>query len=202
MRSVTRFGIVVALAGVALVGSSAPSLAECVSQPNRFPDFAGVAPTARTVVIGTVVASQREDPTEATVLFSLRVDEVIRGDPPAVMDIEGLRSGLPVRGAEACRENAFLYVQVGDVVALALDGHLGRRFHINTAAWIEGGPDEWVPGVRVMTRARAIAAAEAMPPTDAAPSGSPEQPSGDLVSLVLRSLAEAWGRLLASEAPN
>ncbi len=198
MRLVARFGVAIVLVSVGLAGAAAPSLAECVSQPNRFPRFTDVAPTAETVVIGTVVESKSEDPTEATVLFGLRVDHVLRGDPPATMEIEGLRSGLPVRGAEGCRENAFLYVRVGDVIALALDGQLDGRTGVNTAAWIEGRPDRiLMPSGQVLSRSRAVAAAEAMPPTDAAPTGSQLDPT-DLISLAVRSIAAAWDGLLSA----
>lgn len=197
MKGAMRLALVGSVAITLLVGSGTTSLAECTGQPNRFPRYSDVAPTADTVVIGTVIDSKGEDPTEATVLFSLRVDHIVRGDPPATMDIEGLQSGLPVHGAKGCRENAFLYVHVGDVIALALDGKLDQRTGVNAAAWIEGRPDrQLVPGVRVMTRADVIAAAEAMPPTDAAPTGSQLDPA-DLVSAVLRGLAEALGELVA-----
>ncbi|MFN8521313.1 MAG: hypothetical protein U0667_18470 [Chloroflexota bacterium] len=49
-----------------------------------------------------------------------------------------------------------------------------------------------------MSRSAVIAAAEAMPPTDAAPTGSQLDPPG-LISLALRGLAEAWGGLVAGE---
>jgi hypothetical protein len=107
------------------------------------------------------------------VLFHLRVDEVVRGEPPVTMIIEGLRSGLPVRGEEACRESAFLYVHVGDVIALALDGRLGTRSGVNSAVVIEGRVDEWTPGLRRMSRREAIAAARALPPSDTAPGTDP-----------------------------
>jgi hypothetical protein len=142
-----------------------------MGQLNRFPRYTEVAPTARTVVIGTVVESRREDPTESTVVFTLRVDDVIRGQAPAAIEVEGIRSGLPRRGQRACRENAFLYVHLGDVIALALDGRLDGRAGITTAAWIEGRPErDLIPGVHVLSRSEAIAAARALPPTDAAPS--------------------------------
>lgn len=194
MRVVMHLAAAMALVATALAMSPVASRAECVSQPNRFPDFADVAPTARTVVIGTVVET-RPYPDEDSVVFSLRVDDVVRGDPAATMDIEVLRSGLPRRGSDACRASAALHVRVGDVIALALDGRLGARRNVNAAAWIKGGPDEWVPGVRVMTRAAVIAAAQAMPPTDAAPTGS-HPDVVDLISVALRSVAAWWDGLM------
>lgn len=204
MCKIRRIAAAFMMAGAVLGASTAPSLAECTGQPNRFPHYAEVAPTARTVVIGTVVGSQSEDPTEATVLFSLRVDDVLRGHPPVTMDIKGLRSGLPVRGAEGCRENAFLYVHVGDVIALALDGRLDGRTGISTAAWIEGRPDRLLmPAGQVLSRARAIAAAKALPGTDTLPhrGAGLGDAAADLVAIVLRALAAAWHDVFGSEAP-
>lgn len=203
MRDVLRFGAVVALASVALVGSSVPTRAECVSQPNRFPDFADVAPTARTVVIGTVIET-RPDPDESSGLFTLRVDQVLRGDPPSTMEVEVLRSGLPRQGAPSCRNDAFLHAMTGDVIALAVDGRLGPRSHINTAAWVRGRPDEWDPGIRILSRKQVIAAAEAMPPTDsiADPDAGLGWDAAHLVSVIVSALAEAWEGVVAFEVPR
>jgi hypothetical protein len=168
-----RLGWHVAIALLFGFAMPAPTSAECVNQTNRWPDYGEVAPTAQTVVIGTVISSQREDPTDATVLFQLRVDEVVRGEPPTVMTIEGLRSGLPLRGEDACRENAFLYVHVDDVIALALDGRMGTRSGVNSAVVITGRVDEWTPGLQRMSRREAVAAARALPASDTAPVADP-----------------------------
>lgn len=200
MRIIRGLAATVGLAVIALCGSAGPSLAECVSQVNRFPDYADVAPTARTVVIGTVVET-RPNAEEASGLFRLRIDDVIRGDPPATLDIEALRSGLARRGESACRNDAFLHARTGDVIALALDGRLDGRRNIHTAVWIEGRPSEWDPGIRVMSRERAIAAATALPATDTLPTEpSPAQAGDDTTWLVLLSLATlgAYWRLRSS----
>lgn len=190
MRNLVRATAAAVIAAAALVGPGNPALAECMSQVNRFPEFTDVASSAKTVVIGTVVKSRREDPTEATVLFTLRVDDVLRGDPAATLDIDGLRSGLALRGAESCRENAFLYARVGDVIALALDGRLEGRTGINTAAWIEGRPARLLmPAGQVLTRNRAIAAAKALPPSDTV--AVPRLGGADLVALLARAVAGA-----------
>ncbi len=153
------------LAATALATASVPALAECVSQTNRFPDFADVAPTASIVVIGTVVETGPDNEGWEG-MISLRVDDAIRGEPPTTMEVEFLRSGLALRGNEACRDSAYLTARTGDVIALALDGSLAGRKGVNTAAWIEGQPSEWEPGTRVMSRAKVISAAKALPATD------------------------------------
>jgi hypothetical protein len=147
------------------VGVASPVLAECTLQTNAFPRFRDVAPKAETVVIGTVIEELRgHEGTVAT--FRLRVDEVLRGDPPATLDILGLRSGLPLEGSQSCRENAFLYARVGDVLALALDGRLDGRDGVNTAAWIEGRPASPIESNRKLTRAAVRRAAGSAPAGD------------------------------------
>ncbi len=175
MRRARLSAAAAVVAAAALAGSAGPALAECVSQTNRFPDYADVAPTARTVVIGTVVETRPDDDRSAG-RFSLRVDHVIRGDPPAIMDVEFLRSGLPRRGSPACRDSAYLRARTGDVIALALDGRLDGRGGVNTAAWIEGRPSVWDPGIRVMSSRQAIRAAKDLPATDAVPATEPPPP--------------------------
>jgi hypothetical protein len=190
---VTRAIAAVTIAVTALVGTGGPSLAECTGQANRFPDFTDVAPSATTVVIGTAVESGRDDPTEPTAVFSLRVDAVIRGQAPAMIDVDDLRSGLPRTGSDACRGDAALWVRVGDVIALALDGRLDGRTGINSAAWVEGRPHRLLmPAAQVLSRRKAIAAARALPATDTEPAGSPRLDARALVVLVLRAVLSAW----------
>jgi hypothetical protein len=192
MNRVTRVGAATALAATALVAAAAPAFAECVSQTNRFPDFADVAPTASTVVIGTVIATG-PDNEGSEGRFTVRIDDAIRGEAQATLEIEFLYSGLPLRGSEACRDSAYLSARAGDVIALALDGSLNGREGVNTAAWIEGQPSEWDPGVRVMSRAKVISAAKALPATDtetvaSAPTSTVPAAAGVLVLLGLGAL--------------
>jgi hypothetical protein len=148
---------VVSMTLAAALGGASAALAECTSQVNRFPAFEAVAPSAATVVIGTVVENLRgHDGAVAT--FRLAVDEVLRGAPEDTIDILGLKSGLPLRGDEACRENAFVYAQVGDVLAVAFDGTRGDRTGVNTAAFIQGRPEAGKPRVDVLSRADVYAA--------------------------------------------
>jgi hypothetical protein len=144
----TVIAIVLALAAVLVPAS--PALAECVGQPNRWPAFEKVAPTAKQVVVGRVTNTNRTD--DPAVVFTLEVEEVLRGVAPPVIEISALRSGLPLRGEPACRRDALLYVRVGDRIALARGGTLpGVRGRVNTAAWIEGQPIRRLsPGLRRM----------------------------------------------------
>lgn len=156
-RLFTIIGAIVSALVVGL-GTPTPALAECLNQTNKFPRFTVIARSADTVLIGTVVEELRgHEGTVAT--FRLRVDEVLRGDASDRLDIVGLRSGLPLKGSPACRENAFLYAQVGDVLAIALDGRLEARDGVNTAAWIEGRPS--TKGAQSLTKAAARRAAGA-----------------------------------------
>jgi hypothetical protein len=114
-----------------------PAAAECTAQTNAFPDFSAVAPTARTIVVGTVGGDFHGFAESAR--FDLAVSDVVRGDAPSVMAIAGLRSGLPLDGSPVCRQNAHLYARSGNVIALALGGRLaGTSGPVNGVAWIEG----------------------------------------------------------------
>jgi hypothetical protein len=194
--------VAVALSVTGLIGTAVPSLAECGRQVNPFPDFSDVAPSADTVVIGTVIESHRDDPTEPTASFTLQVDDVVRGDPPATLTFDLLRSGLPLRGPQSCRGDATLFVHVEDVIALALHGRLGDRGSVNTAAWIEGRPErDLVPGVEVMNRREAIAAARVLPPTDAvAASPATAGLSAALIDLLTASAAGVYTGVRQSDS--
>lgn len=163
------------VAGSSLASVAAPVAAECSGQPNRFPPFLQLAPTAELVVIGTVVEPLRgHDGQLAT--FRLRVDEVLRGEAPETIDVLGLRSGLPLTGDPGCRENAFAYAEVGDVIALALEGERGSRTTVNSYAFIEGRPSRGLVKADVVT-AEDVRAALAPEVTS-----SPEPSSGPVPS--------------------
>ncbi len=134
--------------------TGAPVLAECGAQPNRWPSFSEVAPSAQRVVVGVVQEPPDfDDGYPYTTVFRLRVDEVLRDSAPEVIEVSGLRTGLLLEGPASCRENAYLYVRFGDVIAVAFDGRLpGVAGSVNTAAWIEGRPRRHsVPGVQQLT---------------------------------------------------
>jgi hypothetical protein len=84
--------------------------------------------------------------------------------------VRELRSGLPLRGSQACRGGAYLEARVGDVLAIAFDGRFAGQRDVNTVAWIEGRPvRDLVPGVQVLSLREARRAATELPPTDAVP---------------------------------
>jgi len=71
---------------------------------------------------------------------------------PESIEVNALRSGLPLVGGQDCRQSAYLYGRVGDVIAFAFDGRLaGVAGPVNTAAWIEGRPHDIVPGPEQLT---------------------------------------------------
>lgn len=115
----------------------------------RWPAFKNIAPTARRVVVGTVTESLSPahpdlrawqygltDPSDK---FRLRVDEVLRGAAPEIIEVRRLRSGLPLRDKRpGCR---YLTAKVGDRIAIAYRGRLkGATGRYTTVAWIEGRP--------------------------------------------------------------
>lgn len=176
MRRAMRWSLAlssaVALTAVMHLGSAAPTVAECSGQPNRFPPFLDVAPTAELVVIGTVTEALRgHDGALAT--FRLRVDEVLLGEAPATIDVLGLRSGLPLTGGPACRENAFAYARVGDVLAIALDGEQGDVTGVNSYAFIEGRPPRGLARADRVTADEVRAAVPPEVPATPDPSASP-----------------------------
>jgi hypothetical protein len=121
-----------------------PALAECVGNPNRWPAFERVAPTARQVVVGRVSEVKAQDPAyDYSSSFTLEVEEVLRGPEPAAIEFEDIRSGLPLRGEQSCRDSSSLSVHAGDRIALALGGRLpGVKGRVNSAAWIEGRKED------------------------------------------------------------
>lgn len=145
--------LVAALLGVAAtLTGAAPAAADHGCHVVRWPAFREIAPTARRIIVGTVIAPASDipeirdvddmrrygdwDPADS---FRLRVDEVLRGSAPRSIEITRLRSGLPPKDPRP--ECDGLAAKVGDRIALALKGRLeGHRGRISTVAWIEGRP--------------------------------------------------------------
>jgi hypothetical protein len=130
-----------------------PVLAECSRNVNRWPEFEEVALTAKQVVVGRVIETARKDPTEFSTVFAVEVEDVLKGSAPATIEIDGLRSGLPLRGERSCRVNSVLYAKLGDRIAIAFDGKIpGIEGRVNSAAWIQGRPNSEIsnPGLRAM----------------------------------------------------
>ena len=118
---------------------TAPVSAECSNQSNRWPRFSDVAATARLVVVGTVVETNRRDPTEDGPIFRVLVEEVLRGESDELIEIDAVRSGRPLRGERSCRRSAYLYATLGDRVALALRAREDRtQGRVNTMAVVAG----------------------------------------------------------------
>lgn len=134
--------------------ASTPAFAECDRQPNRWPAFSEVAPSAERIVVGTVIGpSVSHIPGPYYVGLDVRVNQVLRGPATERIAVNALRSGLPLTGPGSCRQNANLYARVGDVIAFAFEGRLpGVDGRVNTAAWIEGRPHALlVPGPQRLT---------------------------------------------------
>ncbi len=140
MQALSRAILASTLVITSSAALAAPALAECVDNPNRWPAFERVAPTARQVLVGRVSAVKAEDPElDYSTIFTLEVEDVLKGDAPTTMAFDGLRSGLRLRGEQSCRVNEVFGVRRGDRIALALGGGLpGIKGRVNSAAWIEG----------------------------------------------------------------
>ncbi len=93
---------------------SAPALSECGAQVNRWPAFSEVAPSARRISVGTVRERPGfDDGHPFTTVFPVRVEEVLRGSAPEILEVSGLRSGLPLVGSHSCRRDAYLNGRTG-----------------------------------------------------------------------------------------
>lgn len=120
-----RFALAVGIVVAASLGSPGIASAEC-GRLDSWPSFTKVAPSAELIVVGTVTEAIRTDPTGLAVWFRLRVDEVLRGevlpDPvDGTVTLGGVRSGYPPVG---CPSDSVVRANVGDVVAIASDGHM------------------------------------------------------------------------------
>lgn len=164
-------GMVAVLA--ALFVCAAPVAAEC-TRLDRWPSFRDAARSARTIVIGEVIGGGPENWLDT---FAFRVDEVVRGTAPHVMQIHELRSGLPLT---ICPSDSFAWVMNGDHLALAL-GALASdgKTRINAVAYVRGSPDSFLmPGVERIPAAEVrelagLPATDALADQDAGPSSAP-----------------------------
>jgi len=91
IRSV-RWIATVPIAFGLILASTPSALAECDMQQNRWPLFAHVAPSAKRIVVGTVFNVRS---TGFYPWFDLRINQVLRGSAPDVLEIRRLKSGLP-----------------------------------------------------------------------------------------------------------
>jgi hypothetical protein len=156
------------LAGaVLMLALTRPVAAECTGQPNSWPAFTAIAPTANRVIIGRVTRGDDQFESGSHVAYIVRVVEVLRGSAPDTIRVSGLRSGLALSGNQSCREAAYLSARVGDVIAIAFDGRVeGSDRPVTGAAWITGRPDPFhAPGAQRLTLEQARRAVLALPPT-------------------------------------
>ena len=125
--------VVVALVGglVAVTGQTANAEAEC-AQLDPWPSFTEAAPSAKTVFVGTV--TEMYPGNEAR--FTFRVDEVLRGNPPSVIEVDGFKSAIRLK--EICPTGSVLMVRkAGERLAFAMDGRLdGMPGRIDAVAFV------------------------------------------------------------------
>jgi hypothetical protein len=166
------------LAGALLGGYVAvagqPALAECIGPP--WPSFTEVAPSAKSVFVGTVVDVFRPNRSSNN-WFTLRVDEVLRGKAPALVDFEAFESGLSSPGCDP------YFVQVGGVgerYAFALDARVADApDRVNAVALIKSDDaDPLTPGAEELslTKVRRLAGQAADGSTSSSPRGPSEGP--------------------------
>ncbi len=90
------------------VTTSGAALAECGGQTNRWPAFSDVAPSAQRIIVGTVIEHTGFDRGSPNLVgYRVGVEEVLRGPAAESIEVNGLKSGLPLVGSgstAACRE--------------------------------------------------------------------------------------------------
>lgn len=147
--------------------------AECSGSANRWPAFSRMAPSARRIFVGTVIEGLNAGPRWFG-RYRVRVDEVLRGPRREFMVIDFMTSGTPPSGSGACRRDRYLQAKVGDVIAFALGGRTaGVRGPVRTAAWLEGRPSGWNPGIERLSLAKVRRIARELPDTATEPSSTP-----------------------------
>lgn len=174
------FSLGAAVVAAAIGTMAVPVAAECSFNVNRWPSFEEVAPTAKTVVIGTVIQTAAHDQEPLyngfSPVFTLEVEDVLRGDAPEAIEFNGLRSGVPLRGERSCRQNSVMYAKLDDRIAVAFDGKVqGLKDRVTTATWIEGRPNNEIsnPGLGTMelNEVRQVLGMELLPSFRAVVSG-------------------------------
>lgn len=156
----------------ALFVCAAPVAAEC-TRLDRWPSFRDALRSARTIVVGEVIDGEPENWLDT---FTFRVDEVLRGTAPQVMQIHQLRSGLPLT---ICPSDSFAYVMNGDHLALALGALAPNgKTRIDAIAYVQGSPDSFLmPGVERIPVAE-VRELAGLPSTDAlADDDAPSSPT-------------------------
>lgn len=133
MQRLLRVVLTVVLVGGGLTFTfGGVAVAEC-TRLDPWPSFTEAVPSAKTVFVGTVTDTPELGfPNNR---FTLRVDEVLRGDPPAVIDFYGFKSGMPLT---ICPGDSVLRVRKnGERLAFAMDARLpGVRGRIDAVAFV------------------------------------------------------------------
>ncbi len=167
--------LVLATLGLGALSMARPSaaLGDC-SQLDPWPSFRQAAPSAKTILIGTVTWTPGG---KINNRFTLRVDEVLRGTAPDELEVAALHSGMPEM---ICPGDSSLTVRrVGERLALAYGAHLpGQRRTITAVAFVKPSRPHrfFLPRMERLSAAEVRAIAAAPPPTDTSPSvTSPEQ---------------------------
>ena len=133
-------------------------------------------------------------------LFDLRVIEVVRGRSASVLEFrEPVRSGAPLKFCQ----DSHLYVNAGDVIALAFDARVaGYPKPVIAVAWLSSTPDPFsMPGVERLTiqDVRALAGA---PATDIADRALLPHRSIPVIPLVVAGLFGALAFLIRRRQPS
>ena len=148
------------------IGNPPLAYAEC-TQLSPWPSFREAAPSAKTILIGTVTWTPGG---RINNRFILRVDEVLRGSAAAEIEIERLHSGAP---EPKCPGGSSLRVRRwGELLAIAYDAHLpGLRRTITAVAFIRPSRPSpfFLPEMERLTAHEVREIAAAMPQTDTAP---------------------------------
>jgi len=156
VRRLSRFLAVIAL--VAVVARPGTASADC---DGPYPSFREVAPSASTVMIGTVVDAQIEQGWDWAHRFTLQVDQVLRGSVAPMIAIRDLPS-------QPCAP--FIAAKPGSRIALALDGFAyDPPIKVNAVAIIDGARAEDI-GVDALTLDQVYAI---IPPPPAPPEPNP-----------------------------
>ena len=202
MRTVRTLVLASLVCALGMVVGSGAALADC-TQASPWPSFTRSAGSAQRIIIGTVTWTPGGAVNNR---FTLRVDEVLRGQAPATIDFAAFRSGAP---QPICPEDSLLRVrQVGDRLALAYGAHLpGLNRPITAVALVkpvddpEGVLASLMPKMEWLTVAQ-VRAIAALPPTDSvimsAPSASPLLLSGLIGALAAWVFARRRRRVLGA----
>jgi hypothetical protein len=173
-RAVVRWMVVaVSVAAGCLTGAGAtvPVVAADCSRLSPWPSFRDTADSADTVFIGTVSKTALQDPGAYSPMFTLVIDDVLRGElAERTLSFRRFHTGAP---QPYCPEDSVLRVQTGDRLAFAPGAELdGER--ITAVAFITPSEPErgLMPGIELLTEDE-VRAIIGVPPASPRTSASP-----------------------------